>query len=188
MEGTTAAGFADDLNVWWRVSRLHPNIATSLEVSSVVESWGREWQQTFNPAKCKLLVVSRTLVATPVVSLLGVPLECCSSLHCLGVWIDSKLSWDAHIRQVCQRSLTRLHLIQRGVATTLGVSTPLLSAASLMLRSFPPSSILPLFGALHYMLAPPAWPPSIECYAFVGLESWASIGLSPAMQHGWWLA
>ena len=120
MAGTGAAGFADDLNVWWRISRLHPGNATSTGVSSVVESWGTEWQQTFNPDKCKVLVISHSITPTPVVSLSGVQLECQPYLRCLGVWIDSKLSWHVHIRHVCQRALTRLHLIQRGVAITWG--------------------------------------------------------------------
>ena len=81
--GTGTAGFADDLNVWWRISRLHPGDATSIGVSSVVESWGTEWQQTFNPDKCKVLVISHSIAPTPVVSLSGVQLECQPYLRCL---------------------------------------------------------------------------------------------------------
>ena len=92
VQNTTAVGFADDLNVWWPISRLHPAAATSIEVSSVVETWGKEWQQIFNPSKCKLLVISNTTVATPVLSLSGVPITCEPHLCFLGVWIDSKLS------------------------------------------------------------------------------------------------
>ena len=55
-----------------------------------------------------------------MLSISGIPITCEPHLRCLGVWLDSKLSWEVHIDRICQKALNRLHMIQRGVATTWG--------------------------------------------------------------------
>ena len=75
----------------------------------------------FNPAKCKVLVISRLRnEPIPVLYLDGVALECVSSLRYLGVWLDSTLCWREHIAQVSQKALGRLRAIQRGAGTLWG--------------------------------------------------------------------
>ena len=84
-------------------------------------------------------------VPDPTFVLDGTPLTCVPVLRCLGVWIDSRLSWLPHITRVSTQALARLRGIYRCVGTLWGFHP-------VVVRRFVEASILPL---LFY--AAPAW-------------------------------
>ena len=45
-----------------------------------------------------------------------------TELKYLGVWVDSQLRWDHHIRECCRLCLDRLRVIRRLCATYWGVA------------------------------------------------------------------
>ena len=59
---------------------------------------------TIHPGKCKLLIFSRTKVSGPIntIKFRDKHAEVVDSAKCLGVVIDSKLSWEAHLQSQCK--------------------------------------------------------------------------------------
>lgn len=68
-----------------------------------------EFHLPLNAVKSKVLIVSRRPVHFTVPPLLPVS----SQLRVLGVVVDNKLKWNAHIAYVCNRVAQRLHIIRK---------------------------------------------------------------------------
>ena len=82
----SAQAFADDIVIWWTLGKGECGSARGNALLEEVLAWAKCWKMTFNPAKCKFLVISRLRrEPLPELCLDGVPLECVSSLRYLGV-------------------------------------------------------------------------------------------------------
>ena len=113
--------FADDIVIWWTIGKGECGSVLGNTLLDIVIAWARRWKVIFNPAKCKVLVISR-LRREPLPDLRfdGVALECVPSLRYLGVWLDSTLCWRDHIARVSHKALGRLRLLHRGASTLWG--------------------------------------------------------------------
>lgn len=101
---STTRLFADD-------SLLYRRITTQVDVESLqndldqLQKWEDKWEMCFNPDKCKVLRL--TLKQKPIISqysIHGQPLETVSSAKYLGLTIDSKLTFKAHINTIAKKS------------------------------------------------------------------------------------
>ena len=95
--------YADDAKIFRKI--ITPIDAMTLQQDlDRLHVWSDRWGLSLNPAKCKALSV--TLRRAPVQTtyqINGVPLENVSEMRDLGVIIDSKLTFSAHIsRAICQ--------------------------------------------------------------------------------------
>ena len=147
VEEASAQAFADDVTAWWIVGRDEDSDRIGQRVSAVVSRWARRWKAEFSPSKCLIMGIDRfhPPVPEPTFVLDGTSLTCVPVLRCLGVWIDSRLTWLPHITRVSEQALARLRGIYRGVGTLWGFHP-------IVVRRFVEASILPL---LFY--AAPAW-------------------------------
>lgn len=147
VEEASAQAFADDVTAWWIVGKDEDSDGIGQRVSAVVSRWARCWKAEFSPSKCLIMGIDhfRPLEPDPTFILDGTPLTCVPCLRCLGVWIDSRLTWHTHITRVSDQALAHLRGIYRGVGTLWGFHP-------LVVRRFVEASILPL---LFY--AAPAW-------------------------------
>ena len=114
--------FADDMFIWDIVTTrgpCPPGVQTALHL---VETWSSEWGMTFNVSKCQTIDISTILAIAPLALLLyGEAVPQVTELKYLGVWVDSQLRWDHHIRECCHLCLDRLRVIRRLCATYWGL-------------------------------------------------------------------
>ena len=121
IDNAFAQAFANDLVSWWLDSaQSSQSSSPSPQISQCIQFWASQWRMVFNPAKCQLLVIGCTSTAPPSFTLGGSELTHVPHLRYLGVWLDSSLSWNEHIRRVSQWALDRLRLLHRGVGTLWG--------------------------------------------------------------------
>lgn len=118
--GAQPQGYADDTAVWWIRSRGESDRELSTQLARCLDDWAHRWKMTFSTSKCKIMAIGRIRDDPPSFRLNGTPVERVTCLRYLGVWLDSKLSWAPHIRQVTQKALTRLSVVQWGLRPTWG--------------------------------------------------------------------
>ena len=83
--------------------------------------WAEKWKVTFEPSKCKAMVISRKRKPTsPNLHFGNTRLGVEKELTILGVTIDSKLLWTKHISEVSKRAGQRLGALRK-VASKLNV-------------------------------------------------------------------
>ena len=125
LRGQLTIGFADDTNVL-AFSRDRPGCVRVLEEAyRIAAQWAAERGAAFEPAKSELIHFKRRgpSDATPVQ--LGphrvVPQD---SARFLGIWLDRRLSFAAHIHAVRGKLETQMHALTRLAASAWGCTVP----------------------------------------------------------------
>jgi ribonuclease HI len=108
--GTTITGYADDL----LLTAAGKDEKTTARNMQTLLAKARDWGETagidFNPAKTEMMLVSKKRkISPPRITMEGVPLECQRSIKYLGVVIDDKLTFGAHIRQKIAKATKLLY-------------------------------------------------------------------------------
>ena len=109
--------YADD-------STLFARIPSNKDIRSVEESlnrdllnmksWADKWMVTFEPSKCKMMIISRKRTPSKLNLYLGnSPLDTRDDIEILGVTIDRKLTWSKHIQSVSSRAGQRLGALRK---------------------------------------------------------------------------
>ena len=79
--------------------------------------WGSQWQVNFAPNKTQAMVISRSPAASNTmankVSMDGVHLPLLGHISILGVEIDNVLSFDKHIKKICQTASYKISALRR---------------------------------------------------------------------------
>jgi hypothetical protein len=111
--------YADDstLSAVVRSPADRPYVAASLNVDLACSSeWCWVWNMKLNPAKTKTFTISRSRTNLPLhgeLLLGGSVLDVSQSLVVLGVTLDSKLTFEAHIRKVVSSSSRALGIMRK---------------------------------------------------------------------------
>ena len=114
--------FADDMFIWDIVTTRGPCPPGVQHALHLVESWSDEWGMAFNVSKCQAIDITTLRATAPLAVLLhGAAVPQVTVLKYLGVWVDSQLRWDHHIRECCRLCLDRLRSIRRMCATYWGL-------------------------------------------------------------------
>ena len=117
-------GFVDDTNilVWGPSAAANCRRLENLHEQCL--SWARRHGAVFAPDKYQLIHFTRRRTAdvTAKVNINGFNGEPVDSLRVLGVWVDRKLRWSAHIAQAAQKGLARYEALSRLVASTWGLT------------------------------------------------------------------
>ena len=114
--------FADDMFIWDIVTTRGPCPAGVQEALHLVARWSAQWGMTFNVAKCQAIDITTMRAIAPLGVLLhGEMVPQVTELKYLGVWVDSRLRWDHHIRECSRVCLDRLRTICRLCATYWGL-------------------------------------------------------------------
>ena len=107
--------FADDTIVYMTIS--NPSDAASLQQDlNKLASWETKWQMKFHPDKCSVLRISRK--ETPQIhnyELYGHILDSETDSKYLGVTINSKLCWNNHIDNICNKANSSLGFLRRNL-------------------------------------------------------------------------
>ena len=79
-----------------------------------MKSWADKWMVTFEPSKCKMMIISRKRTPSKLNLYLGnSPLDTRDDIEILGVTIDRKLTWSKHIQSVASRAGQRLGALRK---------------------------------------------------------------------------
>jgi len=121
--GLATVGFADDLNLL-AVARKPGETRDILEKAwGVCETWARTRGMQFAPQKTELMHFTRA--RAPIqqrVRIGGAEVSPQVVARFLGVWLDRKLRWSAHLGQIRKRLKTQRFALTRLAASTWGCS------------------------------------------------------------------
>ena len=114
--------FANDMFIW-DIATIRGSCPLGVQTAlHLVESWSDEWGMAFNVSKCQAIDIMTLRATAPLAVLLhGETVPQVTVLKYLGVWVDSQLRWDHHIRESCRLRLDRLRSIRRMCATYWGL-------------------------------------------------------------------
>jgi hypothetical protein len=109
--------YADDVALW--ASANTPDAALRRLTPALHQAvrWGRKWRIAFNPAKTQVGFFSRRTRWTPDLlappRVLGVELHWAPTVDLLGVRLDRRLSFAAHVRRATQRLAPKIASLRR---------------------------------------------------------------------------
>ena len=111
--------FADDVKLFYRV-RAAPDCLLLQSDLDNLSRWSADWQLKLNPSKCHAFTMTlKTSAVLYPYSISGSVLERVSEVRDLGVLLDSKLTFSAHINQTVCKANRALGLLIRSFQTGL---------------------------------------------------------------------
>ena len=109
--------FADDFKLYARVDSFDDVRNLQADIDRLCQ-WSTTWQLRLNPAKCKTLSLTlRTKPITGVYTIAGASVERVHEMRDLGVVIDEKLTFGAHVDAVVKKANRALGLLIRSYQT-----------------------------------------------------------------------
>jgi hypothetical protein len=76
-----------------------------------LERWLQDWRIAINVSKSTAVLsvkAARRIQKTRAVQFLGEPIQWVETARCLGVTLDTQLTWSAHVNQVGKKAAQRL--------------------------------------------------------------------------------
>jgi hypothetical protein len=123
VDGVLVVGFADDTNLLSYSSDIAANCRRLESAWKQCEAWARTRGMKFAPEKSELLHFTRAHKAPAQRVRLGnASVKPVESARFLGVWLDRKLRWTRHLRQLKTKLATQQFALTKLAASTWGVS------------------------------------------------------------------
>ena len=123
VDGIRIVGFADDTNLLSFSSDIEANCRRLESAWKQCEAWAQTRGMQFAPQKSELLHFTRTHQApTQRVQLGSAVVKPVESARFLGVWLDRKLRWTRHLKQLKTKLATQQFALTKLAASTWGVS------------------------------------------------------------------
>ncbi|XP_060810843.1 uncharacterized protein LOC132904445 [Amyelois transitella] len=89
-----------------------------------VRRWGVENKLRFAPLKTKAMVLTNKLkYDTPILSMGGVSIEMSQEIKILGLTLDSKLTFNAHVANICRKALNLYKQLSRAARIGWGLNS-----------------------------------------------------------------
>lgn len=123
-ERTTAMGFVDDTNILTYGDSTRSNCRKLEEAHQKCADWAKRHGAAFAPQKYQLIhfTRSRRHDMTATIQITGFQQGPVPSLRLLGVWVDTKLQWGAHIKKAAEKGAYQMQSLQRLCKSTWGAS------------------------------------------------------------------
>ena len=123
MAGISVIEFADDTNILAFGRTARENRLTLEQAWRICTRWAESHGMQFAPAKSELVHFTRSRqMPLDHIHLGTVELKPKSSTRFLGVWVDRKLMWKTHLKEVRKRLETQCLALTRLAASTWGFS------------------------------------------------------------------
>ncbi|XP_045451643.1 uncharacterized protein LOC123660631 [Melitaea cinxia] len=120
--GAYAQAFADDVVLVFEGETALEIERRANAVLERVEAWGAANKLRFAPHKTNAMVVTRKLKYNdPRLRMGGVDIVLTNEIKLLGVVIDRKLTFNAHVANVCRRALAFYHQLARAAKVSWGL-------------------------------------------------------------------
>ena len=122
---TSGIGFMDDVNMLAYGSSTEGNCRQLERTHRKCIAWSKRFGLQFAPQKYELVHFTRrrnafNLAAT--VDLEGLTIEPTPNARVLGVWLDTKLNWNGHLRELRRRAARQTLALTRITASTWGAT------------------------------------------------------------------
>lgn len=89
----------------------------------MIAKWGEDFKLNFNPSKTHAMMITRrTKITIPAIHMNGVQIQLEPNLKYLGVILDSKQLWNAHVKYICTKSHRMMQNIKRATGRQWGWS------------------------------------------------------------------
>lgn len=123
-EGSKLILYADDILLYRKIYTEQDYAVLQQDVDSL-GVWSLLNHLSFNPAKCKFMVLSRKEARTtpPPLNLLGSEIERVDSIKYLGLTIKDNLSWSDHISKICSKARRLVGMLFRQFYNCADTST-----------------------------------------------------------------
>src|SRR5690606_30824705 len=122
--GAFTIGYADDIAVI--IEGRYPDTVSELMQAAVstLENWCLEKELSINPLKAEVMAFTRLrrLEGLNTPSMFGASLKKVSTVKYLGVVLDEKLTWNAHVDRLVKRAKSSLIYCSRAIGKTWGLS------------------------------------------------------------------
>ena len=111
--------YADDTSLYAQIPSpaMRPNVANSLiDDLNKIQSWCLQWGMKLNPSKSKEMIVSRSRTHFPEhpnLSINGALINKVDQLKLLGVTLDSKLTFETHLRDMSRSISQKLGILRK---------------------------------------------------------------------------
>ena len=109
--------FADDSLLYNNIKSDSDMLNLQLDLNCLV-SWSESWQMKFNANKCETMRISRpknNSISDPSYHIENDKLASVEQVKYLGINIDNKLTFDAHIKDICRKASNNLHMLMRSL-------------------------------------------------------------------------
>ena len=119
LESSQCVMYADDVKIYRPIFSRSDCELLQTDLSNLCK-WSADWQLSLNPQKCVAFTI--TLKQTPVLCpyhISNIPLQRVGEVRDLGVILDSKLTFSAHINNVVLKANRALGLLIRSFKTSL---------------------------------------------------------------------
>lgn len=104
--------FADDCIVYHNIQSPHDQTAIQ-DYLNAIDNWCQSWRMNLNASKCTQMMITRKKAPSICTyKINNVAIRTVDKFKYLGVVIDSKLTWNAHVQYVVSASLRKLWLIK----------------------------------------------------------------------------
>ncbi|XP_046977642.1 uncharacterized protein LOC124543462 [Vanessa cardui] len=104
-KGVYCQAFADDVVLVFSNHHTSQLQATAESTLAAVQEWGTENKLSFAPHKTNAMVLTKKLkYDAPVIHMCGTPLSLVTEIKLLGLIIDSKLTFNAHVSATCKKA------------------------------------------------------------------------------------
>ena len=122
--GVTASGFVDDVNILAYSRSTASNCRKIEQVHQKCLAWAQRFGLKFAPQKYELIHFTRRkgFDLSANIQLEGVVLDPKPEVRVLGVWLDTKLKWKSHTREINKRMARQTLGLQRTTASTWGAT------------------------------------------------------------------
>jgi hypothetical protein len=106
--------FADDTCLFLEVGDSETTARAMNEDLENLNQWANKWHVAFSPPKTEEVIISRKRdkIDHPQLFLDGEPIKKVQKHKHLGLVVDSKLSWEDHIVEVCDKANRRLGIMR----------------------------------------------------------------------------
>ena len=105
--------YADDTTISYCAENSY-DLSSNLEMcANIVTDWFEENGMKPNPDKYQAIVFGNKLDAPSSFNVKGNVMKCVHSVKLLGIYIDSNLSFDEHIKSICTKASRQINVIMR---------------------------------------------------------------------------
>uniref|UniRef100_A0A2S2P256 Putative RNA-directed DNA polymerase n=1 Tax=Schizaphis graminum TaxID=13262 RepID=A0A2S2P256_SCHGA len=99
---------------------------------NIIDLWTKRWKIKINETKSSFITFTLKKGSCPVVTLNSIPIPSYSEVKYLGLILDSKLTWNPHLKAKRKALNTRLHLLRPLLKSKMNINIKLLIYKSLL--------------------------------------------------------
>ena len=110
--GVKLSCYADDIAIWYSDCDLEKARRKLQNALYELEIWFWKWKLNVSPTKSAVLIFTNRQEKNIALKIKGCLLPVHTQYKFLGLWLDSKLTWSAHINHIVYKCKKRLNLLR----------------------------------------------------------------------------